>query len=91
MEGTLQTPFNPAQVEILKLFSQGLTEEQTEDLRKILIAFRFKLLDEQVELVAKEKGLTLKQVNKASQGHFRTTYRSKKQANLSQAGHESGH
>jgi len=91
METTLQTPFNAAQVEILKLFSQGLTEEQTEDLRQILIAFRFKLLDEQVELVAKRKGLTLEQVNEASRGHLRTTYRSKKQANLSQTGHESGH
>ncbi len=73
METTLQTPFNAAQVEILKLFSQGLTEEQTEDLRQILIAFRFKLLDEQVELVARRKGLTLDQVNEASQGHFRTS------------------
>ena len=73
METTLQTPFNAAQVEILKIFSQGLTEEQTEDLRHILIAFRFKLLDEQVELIAKRKGLTLEQVNEASQGHFRTS------------------
>lgn len=91
MATTLQTPFNAAQVEILKLFSQGLTDEQTEDLRQILIAFRFKLLDEHAEQVAKRKGLTLEQVNEASQGHFRTTYRSKKQENLSKTGHESGH
>ena len=91
MEATLQMPFNAAQVEILKLFSQGLTEEQTEDLRQLLTAFRFKLLDEQVEQAAKKKGLTLEQINKASQGHLRTTYRSKKQAKSSQVGHESGH
>ncbi len=72
MEGTLQTPFNPAQVEILKIFSQGLTDEQTEDLRKLLIAFRFKLLDEHVEQVATQKGLSLEEINKASQGHLRT-------------------
>lgn len=91
MQSTLQTPFNAAQVEILKIFSQGLTDEQTEDLRQILIAFRFKLLDEHVEHVAKQKGLTLEQLNKASHGYLRTTYQSKKQVNLSQAGHESGH
>jgi len=72
MEGTLQTPFNPAQVEILKIFSQGLTDEQTEDLRKLLIAFRFKLLDEHAEQVATQKGLSLEEINKASQGHLRT-------------------
>ena len=45
-------PFNNAQVEILKLFSQGLSDKQTEELRRVLIAFRFKLLDEHVEKVA---------------------------------------
>lgn len=55
MEATLQTPFNAAQVEILKLFSQGLTESQLEELRRTLIAFRFKLLDEHVEQVVKLK------------------------------------
>ncbi len=79
MGATLQMPFNPAQVEILKLFSQGLTDAQTEDLRRILIAFRFKLLDEHVERVAEQKGLTREQVNAAAQGHRRTVYRSKKQ------------
>ncbi|MBK7935727.1 MAG: hypothetical protein IPJ82_00905 [Lewinellaceae bacterium] len=75
MEVTLQTPFNAAQVEILKLFSQGLTEAQLEELRRTLIAFRFKLLDEHVEQVVKQKGLTTEQINKASQEHRRTPYR----------------
>jgi hypothetical protein len=78
MTASLQMPFNPAQVEILQLFSQGLTDAQTEELRRILIAFRFKLLDEQVERAAAQKGLTLEQVNSASKQHRRTPYRSKK-------------
>lgn len=77
MEATLQTPFNTAQVEILQLFSQGLTDAQLEELRRILIDFRFQLLDEQVEKVAKEKGLSVEQINRASQEHRRTAYRSK--------------
>ena len=80
MEATLQTPFNAAQVEILKLFSQGLTDEQLEELRRTLIAFRFKLLDEHVEQVVKQKGLTMDQVNEASWEHRRTPYRSKQKA-----------
>ena len=83
MEVTLQTPFNAAQVEILKLFSQGLTEAQLEELRRTLIAFRFKLLDEHVEQVVKQKGLTTEQINQASWEHRRTPYRSKQKADKS--------
>lgn len=66
MESVLHTPFNAAQVEILKIFSQGLTDEQLEELRQTLIAFRFKLLDEHVERVVAEKGLTTEEINQAS-------------------------
>jgi len=79
MEALLQTPFNTAQVEILKLFSQELTDEQLEELRQVLIAFRFKLLDKHVEQVVAQKGLTETQVNQASWEHRRTPYRSKLQ------------
>jgi hypothetical protein len=84
MQTILQPPYNPAQVEILKLFSQGLSEAQTEELRRILIAFRFKLLDEHVEDIVNSKGLTKKEIDKASKEHRRTHYRSKKQANEQQ-------
>ncbi|HRI62437.1 MAG TPA: hypothetical protein PK228_22005 [Saprospiraceae bacterium] len=80
MEAGLQTPFNSAQVEILKLFSQGLTDEQMEELRRTLIAFRFKLLDDHVEQVAERKGLTTEQINQASWEHRRTPYQSKQKA-----------
>lgn len=83
MEVTLQTPFNAAQVEILKLFSQGLTDEQLEELRRMLIAFRFKLLDESVEKAVERKGLSTEQVNEASLEHRRTPYRSKQNADKS--------
>ena len=80
MQTVLQPPYNPAQVEILKLFSQGLTEAQMEELRQLLISCRFKLLDAHVEEVVHAKGLTKRELDKASSEHRRTTYRSKKQA-----------
>lgn len=79
MTPTLQTPFNPTQVEILKLFSQGLSNEQLEDLRRVLVAFRFKLLDEHLEKIAKANGLTLKEVDQASKEHRRRPYKAKNQ------------
>ena len=94
MEATLQTPFNAAQVEILQLFSQGLTDEQLEELRRILIDFRFKLLDEHVEKVVKQKGLSTEQINSASHEHRRTVYHSKQrgtQQNPPAVDHESGY
>ena len=77
MDTSLQMPFNPAQVEILKLFSQGLTSEQTDELRKLLIEFRFKLLDEHVQKAAIAKGLTSEKIDEASKEHRRTPYKSK--------------
>jgi len=71
MDSSLPMPFNNAQVEILKLFSQGLSDEQTEELRRVLIAFRFKLLDEHVTKVAVKKKMTLEKINKVSQEHYR--------------------
>ncbi len=77
MDSSLPMPFNNAQVEILKLFSQGLSDEQTEELRRVLIAFRFKLLDEHVKTVAVKKKLTLAEINKISKEHHRIPSKNK--------------
>ena len=71
MEATLQTPFNAAQVEILQLFSQGLTDDQLKELQRLLIDFRFKLLDEHVEKVAAQKGLSTAQIDSVAHEHRR--------------------
>lgn len=66
---SLQTPLNAAQVEILKLFANGLTAEQLDELRRILIEFRFKLLDEHIEEAVQQKGLTPLEVDQVSKEH----------------------
>ena len=71
--------------EILKTISDeigqssdtDLTEEQTEELRKLLIEFRFKLLNEHVQKVAEEKGISVKDIDAASNEHCRTPYKGK--------------
>lgn len=75
MGAILKTPFTEAQVEILKLFTTDLTDVQMEELRQLLIAFKFKLLDEHIENVSAKKGLTDDDIEKVSFEHRRTTYR----------------
>ncbi len=75
METILSTPFNEAQVEILKLFNGGLTDNQLKELRQLLISFKFKLLDEQVLKVIAQKGISDAQIEQVSFEHRRTPYR----------------
>ena len=82
MGTVLTTPFNEAQVEILKLFSSGLTDKQLDELRKLLITFKFQLLDTHVEKIISEKGLTDDDIEKVSSEHWRTPYKRLPKQNL---------
>ncbi len=73
----IQQPLNEAQIEILKLFSSGLTPVQFQEFRQLLITFRFKLLDQQVENVVAKKNISDETIEKASFEHLRTPYRRK--------------
>ncbi len=73
----LKTPFTEAQVEILKLFTNELTDLQMTELRQLLIAFKFKLLDAHIEKVSAAKGLTDDDIEKVSFEHRRTPYKRK--------------
>jgi hypothetical protein len=74
MSPITQPPLNEAQVEILKLFSGGLTPSQVRELRQLLISFKFKLLDEAVEKAAKQRNLTDADIENALSEHWRTPY-----------------
>ncbi len=80
MGTALKMPFNEAQIEILKLFTGNLTESQLQELRQVLIAFKFKLLDAHIESVSAEKGLSDADIEKISLGHRRTPYKRRQQA-----------
>ena len=75
MGNILNTPFNEAQVKILKLFSGGLTDKQLDELRQLLTAFKFQLLDAHIEKVMAEKGITDADIKNASFEHWRTPYK----------------
>ena len=75
MGNILNTPFNEAQVEILKLFSSDLTDRQLDELRQLLTAFKFQLLNAHIEKVVAVKGMTDADIENASFEHWRTPYK----------------
>lgn len=76
MENTLQTPFNNAQLELLKLFSMDLSHRELEDLKRLLLAFKFKRVTALADKVWEEKGWTNEDMEKLLHTHLRTPYKS---------------
>lgn len=80
MEAVLNKPFNTAQVELIQLLAQDLDAQELMELRKILVAFRFRLVEQRAERIAQAKGWTDEQINQMSQEHHRTPYKAKQKA-----------
>ena len=67
----LNKPFNGAQIELIQILAQDLDTAELTELRKVLIAFRFRLVEERAERIAQNKGWTTEHINQMSQGHHR--------------------
>ncbi len=74
MEAVLNKPFNTAQIELIQLLAQDLETQELLELRNVLIAFRFKLVEQRAERIAQANSWTEEQINKMSQEHHRTPY-----------------
>lgn len=72
MHDHLQTPFTNAQLELLKLFSTELTEQELQELKKTLLAFKLKRVTEMADKVWDEKGWTNEDVEQMLYAHLRT-------------------
>jgi hypothetical protein len=71
-------PFNAAQLELLHLFSAELSEKQMGELKRILIDFKFRMVEEYAQKVAQEKNWSVETINAMSKEHLRTPYQSKR-------------
>lgn len=49
---------NPIQVSLLRLFDQGLTEEQTLELKRVLVGFYSQQLHQETSRISAERGYT---------------------------------
>jgi hypothetical protein len=76
MQDNLQTPFSNAQLELLKLFSTDLNAQDLQELKRILLEFKFKRVTEMADKVWDEKGWTEEHVEKLLHTHMRTPYKS---------------
>ncbi len=80
MEAVLNKPFNAAQIELLQLLAQDLDKEELMELRKLLVSFRFKLVEQRAERIVQTRGWTDEQINQLSQEHNRTPYKAKQKS-----------
>ena len=80
MDATLKMPFSDAQVEVLQLLASDLDSYELKELRKTLVAFRFRLVEERAERLAQREGWDENTINQISQEHLRTPYRAKQKA-----------
>ena len=77
MNTILDKPFNAAQIELMQLLANNLDSNELVELRQLLISFRFRLVEERAERIAKNKGWSEEQINQMSQEHLRVSVNKK--------------
>ena len=80
MNSTVNTLSN-AQVEILKLLADNLSETELADLKKILLAFKLQRVVQLADKTWDEKGWSQETMNQFLQTHMRTSYQRKGSSN----------
>lgn len=70
-----------AQVEILKLLADNLSDAELADLKKILLAFKLQRVVQLADKTWDEKGWSQETMNEFLQTHMRTPYQRKKSSN----------
>lgn len=76
MSLAVQTPFTEAQLELLSLFNTTLTQSDMQELRRLLLDFKFRKLQNMIEEVSDEKNYTKEKLKKMGSEHNRTSYKS---------------
>ena len=70
-----------AQIEILKILADNLSESELADLKRILLAFKLQRVVQLADKAWDEKGWSQETMNKFLQSHMRTPYRSTESSN----------
>lgn len=73
---TAAAPLNEAQLEVLKIFSTGITESELQELKQLLLEFKFRRVTQMADAIWQEKGLTSVDTQRQAKRHLRTPYRS---------------
>ncbi len=63
------------QLELLKLYSTEIPEEQLLEIKRLLADYFARLIDRDMEKLWKEKGWTKEKIEEWKTSHFRTPYK----------------
>ena len=74
----LKSPLNPAQLEILKLFSRDLGEEDLLAIKRLIVKYLAEKASRMADQIWKEKGWTNDDMDRLAHTHMRTSYKSNK-------------
>jgi len=72
----LKSPLNPAQLEILKLFSRDLAEEDLLAIKRLIVKYLAEKASRMADEIWKEKGWTNEDMDRLANTHMRTPYQS---------------
>ncbi len=75
---TLNRPLSNMQLELLKLFSRDIAEEDLKAIKMLIVEYLSDKLDRQTDKVWEEKGWTEEDMERLLNTHMRTPYRSDK-------------
>ncbi|MDO8367472.1 MAG: hypothetical protein Q7T20_11785 [Saprospiraceae bacterium] len=73
---SLNVPLTNAQLEVVQLFSLNLSEEELQELKRLLIAYKAARLLRKADEVWDAKGWTQDTMDQFLQTHLRTPYKS---------------
>jgi hypothetical protein len=73
----LTAPLNGIQLDLLNLFSTGISTAELKELKQILVDYKFRRVTEMAEGIRKERGWTVEDIDNLSQEHNRTPYKAK--------------
>lgn len=73
---SLNIPLTNAQLEVVQLFSLNLSEEELQELKRLLIAYKAARLLRKTDEVWETKSWTQETMDKFLQTHLRTSYKS---------------
>lgn len=73
----IHTPFNTAQLELLKLFAEGVNEQEMTELKRILLDFKFKRVSDLADKIIDEKGWSAKEIAVKALEMKRSTHKAK--------------
>ena len=73
---SLNVPLTNAQLEVMQLFSLNLSEEEMQELKRLLIAYKAARLFRKADEVWKARGWTQETMDNFMHTHLRTPYKS---------------